>query len=147
MSAERTKFWDIGNFTFVFLNIPIESGLGEGNVFTIETSEDHFTSKKGADGSTVRVRVYTGKTTVKVILLQTAAANAVLSAIHKLDTSQPNGAGVGPILLRDRSGNDFFSGSEAWIVGVPKTVTYGATAADREWTIEVADGELFLGGS
>lgn len=145
--TEAMKVYDLGEVTANFLGIAIESGFGEGNVITIEKQKDDFVIKEGADGSIVRSKTYSKLYMVKFILLQTAAANALLSAIRQLDIIATNGAGIGPILIRDRQGLDVFAGTEAFIMGPPKTVTYGQTAADREWTLAVGDGEQFVGGA
>lgn len=145
--TEPLKTYDLGEITFVFLGIPIEAGFGEGNVITIEKQDPDFTWKRGALGEVVRSKTYSRVYLVKVILLPTAAANAVLSGINALDTTASNGAGVGPILIRNRQGLDIFAGTEAWLEGPPKTVTLAQTPADREWTIVVADGVQFVGGA
>jgi hypothetical protein len=147
MGREAIKVWDLGELTFNFLGIPIESGFGEGNVVTIEKQKDDFVIKEGADGTVVRSKTYSQLYMVKVIVLQTAAANALLSAIRQLDIISNNGAGIGPILIRDRQGLDVFSGTEAFIIGPPKTVTYAQMAGEREWTIAVGDGKQFVGGA
>lgn len=145
--SEPLKVWDLGELTCNFLGIPIESGFGEGNAVTIEKQKDDFVIKEGADGSIVRSKTYSKLYMVKIVVLQTAAANALLSAIRQLDIIASNGAGIGPILIRDRQGLDVFTGTEAFIMGPPKTVTYAQLAGDREWVIAVGDGEQFVGGA
>lgn len=147
MGREAMKVWDLGELSVSFLSIPLNSGCGEGNFITIEKQKDDFVWKEGADGSIVRSKTYSQLYLVKVLVTQTSAVNAILSSIRQLDIMAPNGAGIGAIQVRDRQGLDTFAGSEAFIVGPPKTVTYAQLASDREWTIAVGDGVQYVGGA
>ena len=139
--------YDLDQVTCNLGGFPIESGYGEGGAIKIEQQEKDFTVKVGNDGSVARSKTNKRFTIVTLTLLQTALANAVLSALNNLDRAAANGAGVVPILVRDRQGLSVFIGAEAWIEAPPMSVEYAAEASDREWTIGVARPERFDGGN
>ena len=148
MGQEPTKVYDLRSVTCNLGGIPLDEmgGWGEGeSAIKIEKEGQSFITKKGADGSVVRSKTYDRVYKVTLILLQTAAANGVLSGLLALDETADNGAGIVPILIRDRQGLNVFGGSEAWIMGHPKTVEFGSTVKNLEWEIQVGDGDLFLG--
>jgi hypothetical protein len=149
MSKEDVKVYDLTEVTVNFLGVPLDElgGWGDGGGCEIEFEGDSFEDKRGADGTVVRSKTYEDRATVKLILMQTAAANAVLSGILAVDRKASNGAGVGPILIRDRQGLTVVTGSKAWIKGRPKTVNFKGSAENLEWLIRVADTEDFIGGN
>ncbi len=149
MSSEDTKVYDLKEVTCNFLGIPLDSlgGWGDGGGIEIEFEGNSFEDKKGADGSVVRSKTYEDRSTVKLTLLQTAAANAVLSGILNLDRKATNGAGIGPLLIRDRQGLTVIAGTKCWIMGRPKTVKFGGVAENLEWMIRISDTEDFIGGN
>lgn len=141
---EDPKVYDLNQVTCNFLGRPIEQGYGDGAAIKIEKADPDFTTKVGADGSVVRSK--TGKQLYKVTitLLQTADGNEVLSAIRELDVSTPNGAGIGPLLIKDRQGSSIFLAPRAWIVG-PPPVEYNAEASNREWEFAAVASKNFIG--
>ncbi len=147
--AEDTKIYDLAEVTCNFLAIPLDQigGWGDGGGIEVESEGDSFEDKKGADGSVVRTKTYEGRSTVKLIVLQTSAINGVLSGILTLDELSSNGAGVGPLLIRDRQGQTVISGTKCWIMGKPKTVPFKGTAENHEWRIRVSDTRAFVGGN
>lgn len=147
--AEDTKVYDLGEVTCNFLGIPIDQmgGWGDGGGIEIEYDGDSFSDKMGADGTVVRSKTYDNRSTVKLTLLQTAGANAVLSGMLNLDRKASNGAGVGPCMIRDRQGLTVIAGTKCWIKGRPKTVKFGAAAENLEWLIRISDTEDFIGGN
>jgi hypothetical protein len=147
--AEETKVYDLGEVTCNFLGIPLDQigGWGDGGGIEVEYEGDSFDWKKGADGSVVRSKTYENRATAKLVVLQTSAVNKVLSALLNADNAASNGAGVGPVLIRDRQGLTVISGSKAWIKGRPKTVPFKGTAENHEWLIAISDVTDFIGGN
>lgn len=147
--GEPAKVFDLAAITCNFLGIPLDEmgGWGDGGGMTLTPGGPAFITRKGADGSVVRSATHDNTWTIKLVVLQTAAVNDVLSGILQLDTSTENGAGVGPFLVRNRLSNtDAFFGSKAWIEGWPEK-KYLQQAENLEWTIFVANGKPFWGGS
>jgi hypothetical protein len=129
----------------LFALVPM-SGYAEDAMVTIEEDEDAFTIKKGVDGAISRSKNLGQTALVTVHLMSTSKSNATLSGLHEQDRLQPGGAGVAPILIRDRNGTSVFSSDKAWIEKRP-TVTRGKEATPREWKIRVINYAFFEGGT
>jgi len=128
---------DADQITVVIAGIPIEAGFAEGEFCTIE-SQEGFTTKRGALGDVTRSKTFNGEAKVKLRIMQKSASNAPLSALYQLDVNAPNGAGVGPFLVRDRAGATVHAASKCWISKMPNGA-FGAEDIPREWEISVAD--------
>ena len=137
--------FDFDQVDCIFGLAPID-GWAEDSVISIEEDEEAFKIKKGVKGDITRSKVHGQTALVTLTLMSSSKSNAYLSGIHKLDKSKAGGAGITPILIRDRNGVSLFASDKAWIEKAP-TVTYGAEASAREWKIRVVDYELFEGGT
>lgn len=124
---------------------PIE-GWQDGEFVTIEMSSPMFTDVVGVDGQVTRSKVMNRTATVTVKIMQSSKSNDILSGLLNADLAAPNGAGVVPFYMRDRSGRSLYTGVRCWVSEWP-TVTMDRGALVREWKIRVADMEMFLGGN
>lgn len=138
--------FDLDQVSPVLIGVPVDGGYGEGEVIQIEYDETDFTVKKGADGNVVRSKTYNKLSKVTLTLMQTSSFNAIFSAIRLSDVKGKNGAGVGPVMIRDRGGASLYFASKAWIEGPPKA-TFGREASHRDWVFVCADMESFEGGN
>lgn len=141
-----TKVYDADQVSMVFMGIPISSGLADGTFLEIEQEEDDFTHKVGTDGETTRSKTNNRNADVKVHLMQSSDGNAALSAINNLDRLAPNGAGVGPMLVRDRQGTSLFTASKCWI-RKPPDAAFAREANERVWTLHCSDLMRLDGGN
>lgn len=133
------KIYDAREVSLVISNIPIDSGFAEGAFVEVEQLEEDFKMVVGTDGSVTRSKTNNRSAKVIVRLLQTSDGNALLSALNRLDKLQPNGAGVGAFLLKDRTNGSIVHQAEhCWIAKPPK-VTYEKIATPREWELAIAD--------
>lgn len=129
----------------VFGAIPISElgGYDEGEFLTIEENEDKFTLKVGTDGEGVRNRQNNNSALITIKVMQTSAANGLLSALHALDKA--SGAGIVPFYCYDPSGTALHTAAKAWIKkGPPRS--YSNEAQVREWVIETHDLKSLDGG-
>lgn len=140
------KVYDGDQVTVNFSGLPIESGYADGEFVRIEQENPSFGAVQGTDGEVARFKTNQSLTRVTIILMQTSAANALLSALLNVDQAASNGAGVAPILIRDRQGLSVFAAPEAWIEG-PPAVAYGREPGAREWAIMCANPKRFDGGN
>ena len=116
------------------------SGFADGTFVEVTRDEDSFTKKVGADGETARARSNNKGGSIKITLLQTSPSNAVLSAYLAADES--TNEGVKPVTVKDLSQvNTFFSAS-GWIKK-PADAKYSKEIETREWTIDVANLEMY----
>lgn len=139
------KNYSAADVTVNFGAINIESGRGDDEFVSIEQDEENFTYKAGVDGEGTRSETKNRKTRVTLTLMQTSAANDLLSAVHELDKKTSGGAGVVPLIVRDRSGTQVFTSAEAWIVKPPDQ-KYAKEAGTRVWLIDCHDPQRFDGG-
>ncbi len=140
------KVYDADQVTLVFMGIPIDSGFNDGEFCTIEQSAQDFDVVVGTDGEVTRSKTGNRHAVIKVKLLQTSSGNGALSALNNLDVLTPGGAGIGPMLIRDRQGTSLYTASKSWIAK-PPDVAFDRTATAREWTLECANLVRFDGGS
>lgn len=140
------KVYDANEVTVNFATRSIESGYDDGEFCTIEQENDNFGVKQGTDGQVTRYKTNQSYTIVTLKLMQTSEGNAILSAILNADLLGTNGAGVAPIMIRDRQGLSVFAAPEAWILGPPKAA-YAREPTAREWKIGVANPVRFDGGN
>lgn len=141
-----TKVYDADQVSVVLMGVPISSGYADGEFLRIEQEAEDFTHKVGTDGEVTRSKTNNRVAKVTLRLMQSSDGNAALSAINNLDRSAPNGAGIGPFLVRDRQGTSLFTASKCWI-SKPPNVTMAREATEREWELTVADLVRLDGGN
>lgn len=122
----------------------ILTGYAEDSFIKIEMSTEAFTMHVGGDGEVSRTRNVdrTGKVTVK--LKQTSDSNDILSAFYTADITSLQG--YLPVIVKDNAGRTVAAGSSAWIQKLPDT-EFGKEIGEREWIIDVADLNYFVGGN
>lgn len=120
------------------------SGFADGTFIKVAQDEDAFTKKTGADGDTTRSQSNNFGGKVTITLDQASKSNDYLSGLAALDRA--SGAGVVPVLIRDALGATLVSGESAWVMKQPD-VTFAKTSEDREWVLDVASLDTFVGGN
>ncbi len=134
-----TKIYDAKEVTVIICGIPIDSGYADGEFIKIAQNTEDFLPVVGTDGEVSRSKSNDKTAKVTLRLMQTSDGNAALSALNRKDKAQPNGAGVGSFLVKDRtSGTIVYQASSCWIEK-PPDVSFDKTATAREWNIYVAD--------
>jgi len=144
-STPKLTTYEFNQVTVAFGPILMD-GFQDGEGVVIAQSQPRFTKHVGLDGKVTRAKVHDKSGTVTVRLMQTSAQNDLLSGLHIADTNAPNGAGILPVYVRDRNGRSLHTGAEAWITGFGD-VTYDQGPTMREWVIDVAELENFIGGN
>jgi hypothetical protein len=141
------KIYDAKNVTLMIGGLLIDSGYADGEFIRIEAEQDAFAAVQGTDGEVTRSKTNNTLFTATLTLMQTSSGNSKLTALHTLDLLADNGAGVGPFLVKDRSGTALAAGV-CWIARPPDP-TYDKTATSREWKIQVVipPGGKIDGGS
>lgn len=142
----NTKVYDADQVSVVIAGIPIASGYADGEFVRIEQVTEDFTEKVGTDGEVTRSKTNDHRATVTIRLMQTSDGNAALSALNNADKLAPNGAGIGPFLVKDRQGTSLFAGDKCW-VKKPPNVSFDREATEREWTLMVSDLVRLDGGN
>lgn len=145
MATKRFTHYDFSQVTAAFGPI-IMDGYQDGEGITIEHTSDAFTLKVGVDGKATRNKVLDRSARITIKLMQSSAVNDLLSAVYLADRIAPNGAGVGPFIIRDQNGRSVFSAAEAWIARAPD-VTFDQEVQVREWVFDCAFLDEFHGGN
>lgn len=140
------KSYNAREVTAVFLAVSLDSGYGEDEFVRIEQEEDDYVAVVGADGEVTRTTTNNSLCTITFTFVQTSDCNTKMTVIHNLDKSGPNGKGVGPLMIKDRSGLALFVFSKAWIAAPPARV-YGKSATGLEWKLQGILAKRFDGGS
>jgi hypothetical protein len=144
--GKALKVYSAAEVSVIFALIPLDSGRGEDEFAAISKSEDTYTYKAGVDGEGTRSENQNTYHEVKLTMMASSDANAILSAIHSGDLAVPGGAGIAPLLIRDKQGTSVFAAQEAWIVKWPDK-GYGKEVGTVEWTLGVHSPSVFIGGN
>ena len=122
--------------------VPMQ-GFADGTYINVTRSNDSFTSVSGADGEVARAKSNDKRGEMTLTLLQTSLSNDVLSGFAKLDEAA--NAGVVPIIIKDLTGLTVLFSGNGWIKK-PADFERGKEIANAEWSLELADMDVFIGG-
>jgi hypothetical protein len=138
--AVRT--YDPCDVAMSFFGYPI-TGFAEGTFITVERSSDTFTRVVGVcDGS--RTRSHDRGGSIEFTVLQTAPINDWLAAMINADERTKNV--IGPVIVKDNSGNSTYFAAEAWIVSQPSG-EFSTDQTGRTYRIETNKLDMFTGAS
>lgn len=139
------KTYDAKGMTLAFGPVIIDSGFADGEFVRVENAEDDWTEVVGADGEVTRSPTNNSTGTVTFILMQSAGANALLSALRSADLGVLGGTPQ-PLLVKDQNGSFVASAAEAWIMKAPDA-SFDREATSREWAVKCANLVRFDGGN
>lgn len=139
------RVYDPSEILIQFGAITVE-GYADGTFVTVEDDEDAYSMQVGTDGEAVRSKSNNRGGTITLSLLQSSAANALLSAQHNLDRLSSGGAGISPLLIKDNNGAAIYTAETAWIQKRP-SAEYAREATAREWVIRTNNLISLDGGS
>ena len=123
--------------------VPI-SGLADGTFVSISRDEQAYNKVTGADGSTSRARTGNRSGNITITLQQTSPSNDVLSGFMLAD--EAGDEGVVPVLIKDTGGSTLCYASAAWVQQAPDQ-EFGKEISEREWTLDCARIDVFVGGN
>lgn len=133
--AEAFAVLDPDQNSVTVCGVLVEGGFADGDMVTIVPESDAFITKVGATGAVTRIKTNNKLCTITLRLMQASIYNTILSALHQLDILVPNGAGVGPTIIKDLSGTSLYFFSKSWIAKAPD-VTRGMDDNAMEWKIQ-----------
>lgn len=122
----------------------IITGYAEDSFITVERNADQFALLVGADGEGARAASANKSGRITLRLIQTSASNDALSGLMQLD--ELTNFGQFPVFVKDLNGATVASAAEAWIVKWAN-IENGSGVGEREWIIETADLQMFVGGN
>jgi len=103
--------FDLRRVTVSISNAVIRGGAGENDYIKITPNEPRFKDKIGQDGSWTSVKNHNRTARFELTLLSGAEGNQILSSLIKNDYYRPNGAGIGPFLVKDLENGIVISGT------------------------------------
>lgn len=119
-------------------------GPADGTFCTLERTEDGFEMAVGAAGDVTRVRNNNRTGSMTYTMKQSSPTNDQLAAFAAED--ELFGTAVGALLVKDLGGTTIAEAAQAWIRKIPG-VQYSDSEESREWVLDVAELEIFVGGS
>lgn len=119
-------------------------GFADGIFITVERSNDSFSKVSGADGIVSRAKSNDVSGQITLTLAQTSPSNDVLSGFAQLDEQSNNG--VVPVGIADFGGRTALVSAFAWVRKYP-SVEDGKEINNREWVLDCADLNIFVGGN
>lgn len=119
-------------------------GPMDGTFISAERTEDGFMTQVGAAGDVTRVRSRDKTGSVTVTLQAASPSNEDLSAVYAED--EAFGTGYGPLMVKDLNGTTLISAEKAWIKKLPN-VEFADEASSREWILDCAELEMFVGSA
>lgn len=129
----------IDAYTLNFAGILIDGGGGDGGFIEVELPQV-FDSKSGVHRDVVTYKLGNAVTTLRLTLLQQAAVNEDLFAIHDADQLSETGAGIGDLILEDLNSGLEINGS-ARIMQAP-SFNIQAEAQEMTWLLHIFHAEV-----
>jgi hypothetical protein len=120
------------------------TGFADGEFISVERAEDSFTKVVGADGEVSRAKSNNKSGMLTLTLQGTALANDILSGIAIAD--ELDNSGVVPVFIKDTAGTTVLFAAEGWIRR-PANYTAAKEITNREWVLDLATIETFIGGN
>jgi len=138
--------YDPSQVTASLGGVPI-IGFADDTFLVLEQSEVAYEVVMGVDGQYVRIKKPGSLIwSCTMTLMQSSPHNAVLSALHQLDTRTLNGAGIVPFVMADASGTTVFSSAESWVQGFPSQ-TFGSSHNGKPWVVTAIKPDVVVGGN
>jgi hypothetical protein len=128
----ETKVYNAKQVTIVLADIPITSGLGDGDFLTIAPEGDAFGDTAGADGEVCRWATNETRYNVELTLMNSSKHQQQLSALHAADTNTPGGSGIGAMFVKDNNGASVLAAPKCWIKKAPDR-TFGREIGESTW--------------
>ena len=120
------------------------SGFSDGTFLEVSRTEPTWNMVVGADGSVTRGKTNNFSGLVTLTLKQSSPSNDVLSGFMQLD--ELTNSAIVPVLIKDLSGNSTYFSGQGWVMQYANS-TFGKDINDREWSIQLATLDLFVGSN
>lgn len=122
----------------------IAEGYTDGTFLTVDRNEDSWMLKVGCDGAGTRAKSNNRSGKIVLTLLQSSKTNDALSALAQAD--EIANTGTVPLIVRDASGRTIITALTCWITR-PSPAEFGKEVANRVWTLESDNIQIFDGGN
>lgn len=137
------KTYDPSTVTVLVGLIPI-GGFASGSAIKAVRSNNTFEKIEGIDGVVSRAKSLNKSGEIRFTLEQTSMSNDILSGFMIAD--ELSGSGIVPVAILDSSSKSLFVSAFAW-VRKPAELEFSKELTQREWFLEAADIDFFIGGN
>lgn len=121
------------------------TGLAEGDdVVQVVQDADAWTLVVGADGEGTRSKSNNRAAKITLRVMQSSDLNDSLTGFYLAD--EQNGSGKFPVMIKDSNGRSLHVVEQAWVMKLPDS-SYGANATSRDWVLQCASINSFIGGN
>lgn len=119
-------------------------GFAPGTFLTITRNMDAYALSVGVDGIGTRIKNNNLSGRATFTLDQSSTSNDDLNALAAADSLSDSG--VGPLFIKDGSGNTVAAAATAWIVKLPDS-EFSNSLGTRQWVLESDVLSYSVGGS
>lgn len=147
--SQPTHQLDPGKFIVSLGLVPKPiSGYAPGTFIELSRDVDAFSKHVGSDGEVTRVASKNKAGSLKIVLQQGSLSNADLSALAVADENSLTG--ITNVLVMDMSGQvpqTTGAAVQGWVKKMPAASFSGNSEENREWIIDLASMDFFIGGN
>jgi hypothetical protein len=119
-------------------------GWADGEMISVERTDQAFSKKTGVDGETTRVKTNNTTGQIKIKLMQSSSSNDDLSSLATAD--ELSNSGVVPFSCKDGSGTTVLGAASVWVQKLP-AAEFGKDIGVREWILDTAQLTMVVGGN
>lgn len=120
------------------------TGFAEDSMVEVDRLEDAWALTVGVDGEGTRAKSNNKAGTITLRLAASSDSNAVLGGFAIAD--EVSNAGLVPVLIKDKSGQDIVVASQAYVKKMP-TREFARENTTNEWVMETDNLVMSLGGN
>lgn len=125
-------------------SIDILDGVVDGAEFFGQTQDNQiWTQEHDQNGNATRVKNNNKGGSFRITMAASSPTNTKFSRAVELDDVSESV--VGPVVLKDLSGNTVGEFEDAYLTGMPD-LSFGADRGSRVWTFNYGAGRVFIGG-
>lgn len=148
MSSGTAREYDSDQVSLILGPIPLSDlgGFADGSFVTVKRKTASFGEVVGTDGEVTRSKLNDRRGEIRFKVMQSSAANDLLSELLISDENSPNGAGVTSFVLKDNGGSTLYAAAKCWISEWPES-DFDRQAGTREWVLTCARLDPFIGAN
>lgn len=132
----------------IFAGLPMSDGRADPFFQIAPNGPAYVIEGPGADGQITRCATENNLYEITLTLKGSSSEHAKLSALHIADRISTGGAGIAPLLIKDRNGSTLIATDQCWIVSFSE-LGFGVTRPDVAWTLHaiIPPAGFILGGN
>jgi len=124
----------------------ILGGYMDDSNIMVERGSDSYDLHVGIDNRASRIYKADKTAKITVNLAQTSVSNDILDQLQRNDANARNSSQLFSVIVKDGSGRSVYHAQEAWVSKVANS-QFGSGLNGREWIIQSANMDSFIGGN